>query len=62
MGLAVAVIAAPRLGDLLYKQAPYDPVVLASVAAVVVFIAILAAMAPAIRASRIDPMRVLTSD
>jgi ABC-type lipoprotein release transport system permease subunit len=26
------------------------------------FIAILAAMAPAIRASRIDPMRVLASD
>jgi predicted permease len=62
VGLAVALIAAPRLGDLLYKQAPHDVFVLGTVAVAVLAIAILAALAPAIRASRIDPMRVLTSD
>jgi ABC-type antimicrobial peptide transport system permease subunit len=58
-GLVVAVFATRLLARLLYNVSPTDPVVLASVAALLLGIAALAAFAPARRASRIDPVEVL---
>jgi predicted permease len=58
-GLVVAVFATRLLARLLYNVSPTDPVVLASVAALLLGIAALAAFAPARRAARIDPVEVL---
>jgi predicted lysophospholipase L1 biosynthesis ABC-type transport system permease subunit len=58
-GLVVAVFATKLLARLLYNVSPTDPVVLASVAALLIGIAALAAFAPARRAARSDPVEVL---
>jgi ABC-type lipoprotein release transport system permease subunit len=43
----------------LFDVSPTDPLVMASVAAALLFVAGLAAFAPARRAARIDPVEVL---
>jgi predicted permease len=60
--VAIAVAAAPWLGDLLYKVSPRDTFTFGIVGAVVLVIVLLASASPARRASRIHPMRVLTID
>jgi predicted permease len=59
IGLAGAWAATRLLSRLLFQVSPTDPVVLVSVAAMLVAIAGLAAFAPARRAARIDPVEVL---
>ena len=54
-----ALAATPWLGNLLYDTSALDPVVWTSVAASVVGLTALAALPPALRASRTDPARVL---
>ena len=61
-GVAIAIAAAPWLGDLLYKVSPRDALTFAIVGAVVLGIVLLATASPARRASRIHPMRVLATD
>ena len=61
-GVAIAVAAAPWLGDLLYKVSPRDALTFGIVSAVVLLIVLLASASPARRASRIHPMRVLAGD
>jgi putative ABC transport system permease protein len=60
LGLAASV-AAVRLIDhtMLYETQPLDPAVFAVVAATLLVVAALACLAPAWRASRLDPMQAL---
>lgn len=62
-GLAVGLSGAIALGryleTLLFEIKPTDPVTLASLSAALLTMALLAALVPALRATRVDPMEVL---
>jgi ABC-type antimicrobial peptide transport system permease subunit len=62
LGLAASVEAGRMMRDLLYEIKPLDPEVFLAVAAVLLAVAALACMAPAWRASRLDPMQALRAD
>ena len=59
VGLALAFAATRALGGLLFQVAPTDPVTFAAVPALLVAAAALAALGPALRATRIDPVTAL---
>jgi ABC-type antimicrobial peptide transport system permease subunit len=63
IGGVVGMLAALAMGrlaqSLLYELQGHDPVVLTSAAALLAVIALGAGFVPALRASRIDPMRAL---
>ncbi len=59
VGMAGAAALASTLRAVLYGVAPLDPVVLASVAVLLLAVALLANYLPARRATRIDPMEAL---
>jgi ABC-type antimicrobial peptide transport system permease subunit len=58
-GLPLALFAGRLLQSFLFGITPYDVVALLSASAVLTFTALIAAFAPARRASRIDPMVAL---
>ena len=60
LGLGGAVVMAQALEGLVFGIQPTDPLVLGSVALVTGFVALLACLAPARRAARVDPVRVLS--
>jgi putative ABC transport system permease protein len=62
LGLAVSVVFSGALSSMLYGISPTDPATFGAVAAVVMIIGAVAAIVPAVRASRIDPMRALRED
>jgi predicted permease len=62
LGLVIAIAVAPYVRDLLFEVSPRDPVVLTSVAAVLVVTALLASSLPALRATRVDPVVALRAD
>jgi predicted permease len=62
IGIALALLGGPRLGDLLYEVSPRDMLVFGGVSALVLGVAIAASLAPALRAAKLDPMRVLRSE
>jgi ABC-type lipoprotein release transport system permease subunit len=66
IGLAAGLIAALSTGrfvrPLLFETSPYDAVVIAGTAAVLLAVAIGASLAPAIRASRVDPNVALRAE
>src|SRR6185437_16185980 len=63
IGVVIGVLSACALTrlmvSLLYQVQPTDPVIFASVAALVLIVALLAAYIPARRAMRVDPMIAL---
>jgi predicted permease len=59
VGLALAFVATRALGGLLFQVAPTDPATFAAVPALLVAAAALAALGPALRATRIDPVTAL---
>jgi predicted permease len=59
IGLAGALAATRLLGALLFGVSPTDPLVLASATVLLVILAALASYAPAVRASRVDPVEAL---
>jgi predicted permease len=61
-GVVAALALSPLVASQLYGVAPTDPATLAGVAAVLLFIAIIAALAPAARVLRVDPVRTLRCD
>jgi len=61
-GLAGALALARYLQSLLFETPPYDPVVLLTVAVVLLAAAVLACVFPALRASRVDVARLLQSE
>lgn len=66
VGVAVGLVAAPALGQsiatFLFGVQPLDPVTFASVAAVLTLTAAVATAAPALRATRIDPVVAFRSE
>ena len=59
IGLALAFAVTRGLGGLLFQVAPTDPVTFAMVPLLLVLAATLAALGPALRATRIDPVTAL---
>jgi putative ABC transport system permease protein len=59
LGLLLAVPATRMLSSLLYQVSPGDPGVLATLAAVLFGVALLAGYLPARRASRVDPLTTM---
>ena len=62
LGLAGALAVAGVLRSLLYEVAPRDPATLAAAASSLLVVSIGAALVPAIRAARIDPLAVLRDE
>jgi putative ABC transport system permease protein len=62
LGLILAVPAGRAIRTQLFQVQPVDPVVLACAAATIVLAAILASVAPAMRAARVDPAAALRQD
>jgi ABC-type antimicrobial peptide transport system permease subunit len=61
-GLALALGVARGLANMLYGVSPTDPATLAGVIAIVLVVAGGAALVPAVRASRVDPMTALREE
>ena len=66
LGVGVGVVAALGLSrfvqSLLFGISPQDPVTFVGVILVLIGVAVLAVLVPALRATRVDPMRVLRPD
>jgi len=61
-GLAIALAATPQIAPLLYKVSPADPVSIAGAALFLIVVAVLASLIPALRATRVDPIRALRQE
>ncbi len=62
LGIAAAVALGRLLATVIYGVSPRDPWTLATVAAILALVALLACLMPAIRATRVDPIRVLREE
>jgi putative ABC transport system permease protein len=62
IGGVVAIMIAPRLETLLFRQPPRDPVVFIAVAIGLLAVSLLASMAPALRAARVNPTVALRAE
>jgi len=62
IGAAAAVASAQLLQKLVFSVNPSDPLMLAGVAAALAFVALIASVVPAYRASRVDPLTVLRAN
>ena len=62
IGLALGLAAARLISGLLFGVTPADPITFISAALAVGAVALLATMAPALRATRIDPMAALRNE
>ena len=62
LGLTIAVIAAGKVGPLLFGTSARDPQVLVGVGAVLLVVALAAGAVPAWAAARVDPMKALRAD
>ena len=62
IGCALALAASRWIEPLLYRQSPTDPAIYATVGAIMLVVALLAAAAPALRATRADPNTALRSE
>ena len=62
LGAVVASISSPLLGGLLVNVGPRDPLVLAAATLLVGLGTLLASAPPALRASRLEPQRVLKAE
>src|SRR5580700_823971 len=61
-GLAIALAATPQIAPLLYQVSPADPVSIAGAALFLLVVAALASLIPALRATRVDPIRALRQE
>ena len=62
LGLALAVAGAPLVSGLLFQMSARDPLVLATVAMLLLAAAVLASTIPAMRVRRVDPMIALRTE
>src|SRR5262249_10660283 len=61
-GLALALAATLQIAPLLYGVSPADPVSIAGAALFLIVVAVLASLIPALRATRVDPIRALRQE
>ncbi|MGH9672061.1 MAG: ABC transporter permease, partial [Bryobacteraceae bacterium] len=61
-GSALAVLSGRFLSGMLYGVSATDPLTMAGVMAIVLFVSALASLLPAMRAARLDPMEVLRDE
>jgi ABC-type antimicrobial peptide transport system permease subunit len=59
IGFAAALVLTPWLDTVLFEVTPTDPATFAAAAVIFVATAIMAALLPALRAARINPMQAL---
>jgi putative ABC transport system permease protein len=62
MGVVLAILFTPRLGDLLYQISPWDPVTYVLVVVTLGVVSVVAGGVPAWRASRVDPNVALKAE
>jgi putative ABC transport system permease protein len=62
LGLTASAGATQLIRSMLYGTAPYDPVVIVAVILTLLFIASIACIFPALRASRLNPMQALRTE
>lgn len=62
LGIGAATLAGTWVQPLLFRQSAHDPAVLGGVGAVMLLVALGASLAPALRAARTDPARVLRDE
>jgi predicted permease len=62
LGLVMSLAATRIFQSMLFGMKPLDPVVLSGVVATLLAVAVLACLAPAWRASRLDPMKALRTE
>jgi ABC-type antimicrobial peptide transport system permease subunit len=62
IGIVVAIPTLRTLSTLLYEVTPGDPVVIGSLASVLLVVAVLAGYVPARRAARVDPLETLRAE
>jgi putative ABC transport system permease protein len=62
VGLAVSAALVRLMRTMLYETQPLDPAVFAAVTGVLLLVAAVACLAPAWRASRLDPMQALRTE
>ena len=62
LGLGVAFVAAPYAKGVLFQVDRAEPMVLAVVATLLMFVAVIASVVPGLRATRVDPMEALRAE
>ena len=62
LGVVMALAFANTLASMLYRVSPYDPVSFVIVPVLLLVVAAVASLLPALRASQIDPMEALRAD
>ncbi len=62
IGLTAAALLAPQLESLLYQLSPGDPVTYAAVIGILALVGLAAALVPALRAARMDPVSALRAE
>ncbi|HXJ30086.1 MAG TPA: ABC transporter permease [Gemmatimonadales bacterium] len=62
LGTVIALIVGRWVAPLLFEESPRDPAVFVFVAATLLAVALVASLAPARRAGRVDPMQALRSE
>jgi predicted permease len=62
VGIGIVIVGGRVLASLLYGVAPTDPVVIGAAVAVLLVSAVVAAVLPALRATRVDPMIALREE
>ena len=62
VGFLIVIAAGPRVGPLLFQTSAREPLAFAGAAAVLFTVALLAAVIPTRRASRVDPIIALRAD
>ena len=62
VGLLLALASGRFIAALLFDTSPRDPLVIAGVALVLLLVALVASLAPARRALRVNPMQALRTD
>ncbi|HEY4906816.1 MAG TPA: ABC transporter permease [Candidatus Acidoferrum sp.] len=61
-GCLLALAFARTLAGMLFGVTPYDPITLATVVALVLIVAFIASLIPAVRAAHVEPMQVLREE
>jgi len=62
LGIGAALVAGPRVEELLFDVSPRDPAVLSAVALALLVVSLAASLVPGLRATRVDPMTALRSE